>query len=83
MSYSNLTDDQLRRALDVFGSLSPENLTCDGELPGPAVRKRFAKLIAIKTDLEREVGFDLDEDQVYKEVQRRSGGKRRSPFIPF
>lgn len=83
MNHRNLTDDQLKRALDVFGSLSPENLTCDGELPGPAVQKRFAKLIAIKTDLEREVGFDLDEDQVYKEAQRRSGGKRRSPFTLF
>lgn len=56
----------LKDLLGVFCSLSPENLTCDGELPRSEVNRRSAKLNAEKRKLFAELGREVDESEVYR-----------------
>jgi len=46
--------------------LSPENLTCDGEAPRSWVRKRFNNLTRQWKALERQVGREVSEDEVWR-----------------
>lgn len=77
-----LTNEQLHRAVDIFGELSPENLTCDGELSRSEVLKRHNALVKRLRALEAEVGSKIDELEVYREFDRRRarGEITRSPF---
>ena len=52
--------------LGAYCELSPENLTCDGELSGAHVRRRAAALRARLQLLFREVGRTVSEDEAYK-----------------
>lgn len=45
--------DRQRIAEMIDCDLSPENLTCDGELRGPALRQRHAMLVKAAQDLYR------------------------------
>lgn len=45
--------------------LSPENLTCDGELSGAAVRKRAKELNAEWKELEILFGRPVTENEIY------------------
>jgi hypothetical protein len=51
----DITDpkDQQRIADRIDGDLSPECLTCDGELPATEVRRRYQHLVAAGKDLKR------------------------------
>jgi hypothetical protein len=51
-----LTTQQVKELLDSLeGDLSPENLTCDGELRGAALKKRATMLNGAKRELEARV----------------------------
>ena len=45
--------DRQQLADDISCSLSPENLTCDGELPRSVVQKKYAMLTRVRQQLER------------------------------
>jgi len=49
----------------VYGDLSPENLTCDGELRGQAVVRRAAALRAKLQGLFREIGRTVREEETW------------------
>lgn len=49
----------------VFSDLSPENLTCDGELSGGRVRSRLAELNRELKELEKLLGRKIEESDVY------------------
>lgn len=55
-------DAIMRDILGVYASLSPENLTCDGELPRFAVAARATRLRAQLRELETELGRRVSED---------------------
>lgn len=45
--------DREKLAMMVEGDLSPENLTCDGELPRAQVQKRAVFLQRVRAELEK------------------------------
>jgi hypothetical protein len=45
--------DRQRLADDISCSLSPENLTCDGEIPRSVVQKKWRMLTQVRQQLER------------------------------
>jgi hypothetical protein len=45
--------DRQKLADDISCSLSPENLTCDGELPRSVVQKKWRMLTQVRQQLER------------------------------
>lgn len=50
----NLRPEEVRELLDsIEGALSPENLSCDGELSPSKVRVRLRMLTGAKAELER------------------------------
>lgn len=50
--------ESIRQELDVIdASLSPENLSCDGELPRSEVRKRYNSLTKRRSEILLELGF--------------------------
>jgi len=55
----------LTEALDVCCSLSPENLTWDGERPRFDVKRAYKALVARLEALGREYGKALTEDAVW------------------
>ena len=48
------------------GELSPENLTCDGELTTAQVRKRAREIWAVWHDLETIFGREVDEGETWQ-----------------
>jgi len=55
----------LEEFLHVECALSPENLTCDGELPRAQVRQRYAKLMKDRRDLIRELGREPSDAEIW------------------
>jgi hypothetical protein len=47
----NVAEDRQRLAEIIDSSLSPENLTCDGELPRGQVQARYRELITVAREL--------------------------------
>jgi hypothetical protein len=56
----------MNEILAVYGDLSPENLTCDGELPMSAVRARATSLRLKLRTLFAEIGRNVSEDEAYR-----------------
>jgi hypothetical protein len=52
LSLDNAQDRQ-RLADDISCSLSPENLTCDGEIPRSVVQKKYRMLTQVRDQLAR------------------------------
>jgi hypothetical protein len=52
LSLANAQDRQ-RLADDISCSLSPENLTCDGEIPRSVVQKKYRMLTRVRDQLAR------------------------------
>jgi hypothetical protein len=46
--------------------LSPENLSCDGELSRSAIDKKYRELSKVWAALEKEYGRKVDEDEAFK-----------------
>ena len=49
----NIAEDRQKLADDISCSLSPENLTCDGELPRSVVQRKYQMLTRVRQQLER------------------------------
>jgi len=65
-----LTSNQIKiqllndlRAVEL--ALSPENLTCDGELPRWAVKSKYNRLIKSKKQLIKQLGYEPTEAELY------------------
>ena len=57
----------------IYANLSPENLTCDGELSGRAVIEKRAGLMRKLNGLFNAFGREVDEVEIYEwEKQRRA-----------
>jgi hypothetical protein len=56
----------LKDILGVYGNLSPENLSCDGELSRTRVRQRAAQLNRQLRQLFQEIGRTVSEDEAYR-----------------
>ena len=58
------TEEELMSALDVLcGELSPENISCDGELSKTAIRKRASAIRAEWKEIERKLGRKVSEEE--------------------
>ena len=62
-----LTREQIQqRFVSLVTDLSPENLSCDGELSAAKIRKRHAAIMAEWRSLEKQYGSTVSEDQAWK-----------------
>ena len=62
--------------LDLACQLSPENLTCDGELPPAQVKRRQKILVSKWLKLEKQIGRSVSEEEIWKtetEIDYRYG----------
>ncbi len=60
------SEEELMRAIDIcFCNLSPENLTCDGELSRTESNRRYRGLMRQLKSLFRELGREVTEDEAY------------------
>lgn len=57
--------------LIIYGHLSPENLTCDGELPASRVRQRASELNRKLKYLTAALGQDVSEEEAYAWMQSK------------
>jgi hypothetical protein len=64
----------LRQVLRLYANLSPENLSCDGELPARQVARRAADLRSQLKACFRELGRAVTEE----EAVRRTAGRREA-----
>lgn len=55
----------LAKLLRIECQLSPENLTCDGELSRTAVNRRFRQLSAEKREVIRQLGRTPTDKEVF------------------
>lgn len=60
-----MTDDQKDQFIRLVCALSPENLSCDGELSYRQIRERETSLRNQWETLEIQVGRKVSEDEVY------------------
>ena len=68
------TQAELGKAiLSIYCALSPENLTCDGELPMAYVRKRRAQLNRELRQCFRELGRTVSESEAYQSFGGENG----------
>lgn len=73
-SVKQLSTEAYGKFLEVYTALSPENLTCDGELSRTEVRKRYDQLqkqlavLCIEYNIDKQVAT---EDAVWGELQNR------------
>lgn len=56
----------LREVRNLYCQLSPENLTCDGELPAHIVRKRAQQIQARLRVCFQELGREVSEDEAFQ-----------------
>jgi len=59
----DFSEDRQLLARGIYNQLSPENLTCDGELPRSAVQSRHRQLLAVAQELQ-----DLDPEIRFYEL---------------
>jgi hypothetical protein len=65
------SEEDLMRAIDIcFCGLSPENLTCDGELSRTESNRRYRKLMGQLKAAFVELGRTVTEDEAYKYCKR-------------
>jgi hypothetical protein len=75
----DLTEDEFGALSRVFSQLSPENLTCDGELAPSRVRQRKAALDKQWAALEEEHGSKVTEDQAWQWYVKNP--TKRAPYV--
>ena len=66
-----MTDAQLQQFLKIANALSPENLTCDGELSEKEVDDKFRRLMKVWNRLQNEVGRVVYEDEIFEREYNR------------
>lgn len=62
---TTLTAEQVAAFLHLACALSPENLSCDGELSRAAVARKYKGLMKQWKALEAKVGRKVTEDEVW------------------
>lgn len=67
-------DAVMRDILNAYSDLSPENLTCDGELRGRAVATRRAAINRRLAALQAELGRRVSEDEAWHWYTRKNPG---------
>lgn len=73
------SDDAIMRDIsNCYGMLSPENLTCDGELRGSALITKARRIRAKLADLQTELGRRVTEDQCW--MWERNNPRRHDAF---
>jgi len=73
-SLSTLSNDELLKFLRIHNQLSPENLSCDGELSRTQVAARYKTLTTELKALQQAHGLSndqIDEGLVYAEFEAR------------
>ena len=65
-----LTPEQFEKFLTLATALSPENLSCDGELPQAEIRRKVKKLSREWMAAEREMGRKVTEDEIWDRVMK-------------
>jgi hypothetical protein len=81
----DLTEDEFGALSRVFSQLSPENLTCDGELSRAQVRTRYADLMRQRANLVHQYNLrdaEVTEDAAWEELLRRQQNKTTSQRKP-
>ena len=73
---NEIMDDFLGLACD----LSPENLTCDGELSNKEIQKRLLQIQSSWKSLEDELGKEVTENDVWKWHSKQSKSKNSLKF---
>jgi len=68
----------LKEIGDVYCELSPENLTCDGELSGAQVRRKLAALNGRLKALCSELGRWVDESECYSIWEAQAQARRQA-----
>lgn len=77
---ANLTDAIKLRFLDLSSQLSPENLSCDGELPRHKIAARRAAILKEWKSLEAQVGRKVGEEEPFTwKIKTTSGKPETSP----
>ena len=61
-----LSSEQAERFEPLLALLSPENLTCDGELSRRQINKQRNAIMKKWYALEKELGFVVSDDDVYR-----------------
>lgn len=63
----------MKQFMGLVSSLSPENLSCDGELAPSRVRARYSTLMAEWRSLEKELGRAVEEEEVWAWYAKKNG----------
>lgn len=74
--YLNLSIEDRRLVENIYNDLSPENLTCDGELSRGLVRTRVSKIYKVLTKLQKRIGKVIPEEIVYDNLLPRDNKLR-------
>ena len=76
----------LEAILTVYCGLSPENLTCDGEVSGRELQIKYKALMNKLDALQKALGFTVSEDQAYAWSESRdkfqAAQKAKRAMIP-
>lgn len=56
---------------DLVNALSPENLSCDGEASKAEQKIRYQRLMKQWHDLEKQVGREVSEDEIWEDILKR------------
>lgn len=79
-----LTLDHKRKFLDLYAALSPENLTCDGELSKSQVDKKFRMIQSEFKALVKETGYEPTESEAYgwlPEIREEDNRARKARLL--
>jgi len=68
----NMPEDVFAKFEDLVSALSPENLSCDGELPKSQIQARYKQLTAQWKQLEKQLGRTITEDEIWDAIIARS-----------
>lgn len=71
-----IPEPHLRRFADLSCELSPENLSCDGELPDAEVNRKYKSLQKKWRELEAKLGRKVSDEEVWDHLQNTEIGQK-------
>lgn len=75
--FSDVENNILEAILGVYSELSPENLSCDGELPNHLIIGKSVKLKTRLKHLQLAYGMEVTESQIYKWYENKRAYDKR------
>jgi len=69
-----MTEDIKREFQSLACQLSPENLSCDGELSNAQTNQRYRNLKLQWAELEKKVGREVTEEETWGWELKKTGG---------